>query len=193
MILVIDNYDSFTFNLVQYLEMLGEEIMVVRNDQCELEDIERLNPRAILLSPGPGNPDQAGICLEVVQRFYKELPILGVCLGHQVIAQAFGGEIVKAERPMHGKVSMIRHDRKSIFAKIKDSLAVARYHSLVVELESMPDCLEVSATAENGEIMALRHKHYQVESLQFHPESIMTEQGLDLLENFFSSTSNRTR
>lgn len=187
-ILLIDNYDSFTFNLVQYIKKIGEEVIVIRNDQLSLEDIEEMKPDHILLSPGPGNPDTAGICLEVVKRFYKEIPLLGVCLGHQIIAQAFGGIVKKAKQPMHGKTSLITHDEAHIFQDILSPLQVARYHSLVVDDSTFPPCLEVSARTEAGEIMALRHRQYKVEAVQFHPEAILTEKGLQMLQNFFHDT-----
>jgi para-aminobenzoate synthetase component II len=188
MILVIDNYDSFTFNLVQYIKKIGEEVVVIRNDQVSLEDIEEMKPNHILLSPGPGNPDTAGICLAVVKRFYQEIPILGVCLGHQIIAQAFGGTVKKAEKPMHGKVSLIAHDETHIFRDIPSPLQVARYHSLVVDETAFPQCLEITSRTEDGEIMALRHKQYKVEAVQFHPEAILTDKGLQMLQNFFHDT-----
>jgi para-aminobenzoate synthetase component II len=187
-ILIIDNYDSFTFNLVQYIKKIGEKVIVIRNDQLSLKDIEEMKPDHILLSPGPGNPDTAGICLDVVKRFYKEIPLLGVCLGHQIIAQAFGGMIKKARQPMHGKTSLIIHDEAHIFQDIASPLQVARYHSLVVDDSTLPPCLEVSARTEAGEIMALRHRQYKVEAVQFHPEAILTEKGLQMLQNFFHDT-----
>lgn len=185
MILIIDNYDSFTYNLVQYIKQLGEEVRIVRNDQLTLQDIEQLNPDYILISPGPGNPSQAGICLDVVHHFYKTIPILGVCLGHQIIAQAFGGNVIKAKMPMHGKTSLIVHDGKSVFANIENNVQVTRYHSLVVEEESLPECLKITAKSAKGEIMAIRHTKYPIEGLQFHPESILTEYGLQMIRNFF--------
>lgn len=185
MILVIDNYDSFTFNLVQYIKQLEEEVLVIRNDRTTIEEIEKLNPEYIVISPGPGNPDQAGLSLEVVEKFHKHIPILGVCLGHQVIAQFFGATISMATKPMHGKASVINHDGKTIFANISKTITVTRYHSLIVEPETFPSCLEVSATSEKGEIMAIRHKQYNVEGVQFHPESILTEYGMTILKNFF--------
>lgn len=181
---MIDNYDSFTFNLVQYIQQIGEEVISVRNDQMTIEDIAHLRPNSILLSPGPGNPDQAGICMDIVKRFYKEIPILGVCLGQQVIAQAFGGVVKKAIRPMHGKTSHIHHDQHSIFDNIPSPVQVARYHSLIVDESSLPNCLEVSARSNEGEIMAIRHKVYTVEGVQFHPEAILTHYGLEMIRNF---------
>ncbi|MBS4210964.1 MULTISPECIES: anthranilate synthase component II [Neobacillus] len=185
MILVIDNYDSFTFNLVQYIRNIGEEVVVIRNDQLTLETIEIMQPDFILISPGPGNPDTAGLCLEVVKRFHREIPILGVCLGHQTIAQAFGGNVIKAAKPMHGKISFIKHDKRGVFTGLPSPFQVTRYHSLIVEKSTLPPCLEISARSEDGEIMALRHKEYKVEGVQFHPESILTENGMDMLRNFF--------
>lgn len=185
MILVIDNYDSFTFNLVEYIQKLGAEVVVVRNDQVSLDGIEEMDPDYILISPGPGNPDSAGICLKVVQKFHKNIPILGVCLGHQVIAQAFGGVIKKAIQPMHGKISFIDHDQSEIFGDIPSPFQVTRYHSLVVDESTLPPCLEISAKSNDGEIMAIRHKQYKVSGVQFHPEAVLTEHGLQILENFF--------
>lgn len=185
MILVIDNYDSFTFNLVQYIQQLNKVVLVKRNDDITIEAIKQLNPSHILLSPGPGNPNSAGICIDVVHHFYKAIPILGVCLGHQTIAQAFGASIVKASRPMHGKVSQIKHDSKGIFHSLNNPLKVTRYHSLIVDPATIPSSLEVSATTNEGEIMALRHKIYNIEGIQAHPEAILTEDGLHLLRNFF--------
>ncbi|MCI1591010.1 anthranilate synthase component II [Heyndrickxia oleronia] len=185
MILVIDNYDSFTYNLVQYIKQIGIEVKVVRNDQIAIGEIERLNPEFILLSPGPGNPDHAGICIEVVKHFFNKIPILGVCLGHQVIAQAFGGKIIKAKRPMHGKTSFISHDGQSIFEGLENSFKVTRYHSLIVEEKSLSQDLDITAKSEDGEIMGIRHRQYKVEGIQFHPEAILTENGLKMIQNFF--------
>lgn len=185
MILVIDNYDSFTYNLVQYIKQIGIEVKVVRNDQIAIGEIEQLNPEFILLSPGPGNPDHAGICIEVVKHFFNKIPILGVCLGHQVIAQAFGGKIIKAKRPMHGKTSFITHDGKSIFAGLENSFKVTRYHSLIVEEKSLSQDLDITSKSEDGEIMGIRHRQYKVEGIQFHPEAILTENGLKMIQNFF--------
>lgn len=177
MILVIDNYDSFTFNLVQYIKKIGKDVVVIRNDQVSLGRIKEMKPNY--------NPDHAGICLDIVKNFYKEIPILGVCLGQQIIAQAFGGIIKKAMKPMHGKVSLITHDQKCIFQSISSPLQVARYHSLVVDESTFPKCLEISARSENREIMAIRHKQFKVEGVQFHPEAILTKNGLKMLQNFF--------
>ena len=186
MILVIDNYDSFTFNLVQYLGELGEEVKVYRNDKITLEQIEQMAPDHILISPGPCTPNEAGISLAVIDHFKGKIPILGVCLGHQAIGQAFGGEVVKAEQLMHGKTSQIFHDGKTLFAGLPSPFTATRYHSLIVRKESLPDCLEISAWTEAGEIMGLRHKQFAVEGVQFHPESIITDHGKELLRNFLA-------
>lgn len=189
MILVIDNYDSFTYNLVQYIQQLNKPLVVKRNKDISIKEIEQLNPSHILLSPGPGNPNDAGICLDVIHYFFNKIPILGVCLGHQTIAQAFGAKIIKATKPMHGKVSQIQHDGKGIFYSLKNPLKVTRYHSLIVDPATVPSSLEVSATTKDGEIMGLRHKTYHIEGIQAHPEAILTEDGLDLLHNFFRKSS----
>ena len=188
MIIVIDNYDSFTYNIVEYLRQLGKEMIVLKNDQCTIYDIKSLNPSGILLSPGPGNPNEAGICLEVLEAFCGKVPILGVCLGHQLIGQFFGGDVVKANSPMHGKVSEISHDGRTVYRGLPSRFFVARYHSLIVSRDTLPDCLEVSALSLDGEIMGIRHKTYQVEGVQFHPEAILTEYGLDMINNFFEET-----
>jgi anthranilate synthase/aminodeoxychorismate synthase-like glutamine amidotransferase len=184
MILMIDNYDSFTYNLVQYLGELGAEIEVRRNDQTTLEEIERRSPERIVISPGPKTPTEAGICLELIKRFAGVKPILGVCLGHQAIGQAFGGRVVRAPEIMHGKTSDIHHDGKTIFAGLPNPFPATRYHSLIVERASLPACLEVSATSPDGLIMGLRHKEMKVEGVQFHPESVLTAVGKQLLGNF---------
>jgi len=186
MILLIDNYDSFTYNLYQYLEELGREVAVYRNDALGLDAVKALKPDFIIISPGPGTPDQAGISLDVIREFGGTIPILGVCLGMQCIAQAFGGKIVRAEKLMHGKTSMIRHDGKTVFSGLESPLEVGRYHSLVVEPATVPDCFEVSATTDDGEIMALRHRELPVEGVQFHPESILTPQGRTMLHSFLT-------
>ncbi len=187
MLLVIDNYDSFTYNLVQYLGELGAETRVFRNDEISIEKIENdLKPERILISPGPGTPDDAGISLEVLGKFAGKVPILGVCLGHQAIAQAFGGKIVRANEPIHGKAFEIRHDGKTVFSGLNSPLDAGRYHSLVVERETLPDCLEISAVSSDDSIMALRHKTQKIEGVQFHPESILTPQGKKLLQNFLN-------
>jgi para-aminobenzoate synthetase component 2 len=188
MILVIDNYDSFTYNLVQYLGELGEEVVVYRNDEIDLAGIEQLKPSHILISPGPCTPNEAGISLSLIEHFKGLIPIFGVCLGHQSIGQAFGGEVIRAEKLMHGKTSQILHDGKSIFAEIPSPFTATRYHSLIVRRETLPDCLEISAETADGEIMGLRHKEYAIEGVQFHPESIITENGLRILQNFIKRT-----
>jgi para-aminobenzoate synthetase component II len=184
MIIMIDNYDSFTYNLVQYLGVLGEELIVKRNDEVTIKEIERLNPDFIMISPGPCTPNEAGISLEAIAYFAGKIPIFGVCLGHQAIAQAFGGKIVRADRLMHGKTSQVFHDGKTIFRGIPSPFTATRYHSLIVEKETLPDCFEISAWTEENEIMAIRHKTLPVEGVQFHPESIMTSHGMQLLKNF---------
>lgn len=184
MILIIDNYDSFTYNLVQYFGELGKEIAVYRNDQITVMDIESKNPKYIIISPGPCTPYEAGISLEVIAKFSGRVPILGVCLGHQAIAQAFGGLVKRADRLMHGKTSAIYHDQKTIFKDIPIPFKATRYHSLIVDDESLPSCIEVSARTLEGEIMAIRHKEYPVEGVQFHPEAILTEYGKEILNNF---------
>jgi anthranilate synthase/aminodeoxychorismate synthase-like glutamine amidotransferase len=184
MILMIDNYDSFTYNLVQYLGQLGEEVVVRRNDETTLEEIETMNPEAIFLSPGPCSPEQAGITCDVVRSFHARLPILGVCLGHQAIASAFGGRVVRAGRVMHGKTSPILNDGRTIFEGLASPFPAGRYHSLLVERVTLPDCLEISAETEEGEIMGLRHKRWPVEGIQFHPESILTPAGKRIVRNF---------
>jgi anthranilate synthase/aminodeoxychorismate synthase-like glutamine amidotransferase len=187
MLLVIDNYDSFTYNLVQYLGELGAEMRVFRNDEVSLEKIENeLKPEKILISPGPGTPDDAGISLKVLETFAARVPILGVCLGHQAIGQIFGGKVVRAPEPVHGKPVEICHDGKTIFAGIDYRFRAGRYHSLIVERESLPDALEISATSPDGLIMALRHKTHKIEGVQFHPESILTTEGKKLLQNFLN-------
>ncbi|MEW6689320.1 MAG: aminodeoxychorismate/anthranilate synthase component II [Pseudomonadota bacterium] len=184
MIVVIDNYDSFTWNLVQYLGELGAEVEVFRNDEISIEEVERRNPSHVVLSPGPCTPNEAGISLGLIARLAGRVPILGVCLGHQAIGQAFGGRVVRAQRVMHGKNSTIRHDGKGVFAGIAQAFSATRYHSLVVERASLPACLEVSASAEDGEIMGLRHRSLPVEGVQFHPEALLTEHGHAMLKNF---------
>ncbi len=189
MLLMIDNYDSFTWNLVQYLQALGAEVRVERNDALTVDRIERLGPERIVISPGPCTPNEAGVSLEVIERLGAGTPILGVCLGHQGIGQAYGGRVVRAGRIMHGKTSHIRHEGKGVFANLPDGYEATRYHSLVVERDSLPDCLEITAWTENEdgsfeEIMGLRHREHPVEGVQFHPESILTEHGHALLKNF---------
>lgn len=189
MILVIDNYDSFTYNLVQYLGELGEEIVVKRNDEIDLAGIEALRPDHILISPGPCSPNEAGISLSLIDHFKGKIPIFGVCLGHQSIGQAFGGDVVRAEKLMHGKTSPIHHDGKSLFEGMESPFTATRYHSLIVKRETLPDCLEISAETAEGEIMALRHKEYAIEGVQFHPESIITDHGHAMLRNFLRHTA----
>jgi anthranilate synthase component 2 len=184
MLLLIDNYDSFTYNLYQYLSELGEEVKVARNDKITLEEIEKLKPARIVISPGPGRPENAGISNEVILKFGERAPILGVCLGHQCIGQAYGGKVDHAGEIRHGKTSMIQHDEKGIFKGVKNPFAAVRYHSLAVQREKLPDCLDISAVTENKIIMGLRHRKYPVEGVQFHPESIMTGEGKKILENF---------
>jgi anthranilate synthase component II len=184
MVLMIDNYDSFTFNLVQYFGELGAEVRVVRNDALSVDEIVALHPAAIVISPGPCAPDQAGISLEVITRLAGQVPILGVCLGHQAIGQAFGGRVVRAKRVMHGKVSRVRHRGSGVFARVPNDFIATRYHSLVVERATLPECLEVTAESDDGEIMGLRHRRFAVEGVQFHPEALLTEHGHRLLQNF---------
>ena len=184
MILMIDNYGSFTYNLVQYLGQLGAEVQVFRNDRIGLEEIGELAPEAIFLSPGPCSPKEAGITVEVIRMYYQRFPILGVCLGHQAIGYAFGGNIVRAERLMHGKTSNIRSDGKTIYRGLPNPFVAGRYHSLIVEKSSIPACLMVTAETEEGEIMGIRHREYPVEGIQFHPESILTPNGKRIIKNF---------
>ncbi len=184
MLLVIDNYDSFTYNLVQYFGELGEDVQVFRNDDITLEGVERLNPARIVVSPGPCTPNEAGISVPAIKHFAGKVPILGVCLGHQSIGQAFGGKIIHAKQVMHGKTSEIRHHGTSVFKGLPAGLQATRYHSLVIERESLPDCLEITAWTDDGEIMGVRHKTLPIEGVQFHPESILTEHGHAMLKNF---------
>jgi len=188
-VVMIDNYDSFTYNLVQYLGELGADVEVVRNDQVTIGDIERLNPQRIVISPGPCTPREAGISVDVIHRFAERCPILGVCLGHQAIGYAFGGHIVHAKRIMHGKTSMVHHSHQGVFADLSNPFEATRYHSLVIERKSLPDCLEITAWTNDAaghfeEIMGIRHKQLAIEGVQFHPESILTAHGHDLLRNF---------
>jgi anthranilate synthase/aminodeoxychorismate synthase-like glutamine amidotransferase len=184
MLLVIDNYDSFTYNLVQYFGELGADPQVKRNDAITTEEVEKMRPAKIVISPGPGTPADAGISMEVIRRLGPKIPILGVCLGHQSIGEVYGGKVVRAERLMHGKTSPIQHDGKGVFAKLPNPFEATRYHSLIVERDSVPNCLEVSAETAEGEIMGLRHREYPVHGVQFHPESILSKEGKDLLANF---------
>jgi para-aminobenzoate synthetase component II len=184
MLLVIDNYDSFTYNLVQYLGELGEDVRVIRNDAMTVDAISALKPSRIVISPGPCTPKEAGVSVEVIKRLAGKIPLLGVCLGHQSIGEAFGGEVVRAERLMHGKTSWIKHDGKTVFRGLPNPFEATRYHSLIVRRETLPPCLEISAETAEGEIMGLRHRTLPVDGVQFHPESILTRPGKDLLRNF---------
>jgi len=184
MIIVIDNYDSFVYNLVQYLGEMGKSLKVFRNDKVSLSDITKLAPERIVISPGPGRPEDAGISCRLIQEFTGKIPILGVCLGHQCIAQAFGGEVVRAERIMHGKTSLIYHNGKGIFSDISNPFEATRYHSLIVKADSLPDCFKITAWTERKEIMGIKHRKYSVWGVQFHPESILTREGKKLLRNF---------
>ncbi len=193
MILMIDNYDSFTYNLVQYLGELKAEVKVVRNDEITLAEIEALAPERIMISPGPCTPNEAGVSLGVIEQFAGQLPLFGVCLGHQSIGQAFGGKIIRAKEIMHGKTSQMHHINQGVFSGLKNPFIATRYHSLVIEKESIPDCLEITAWTENeagelDEIMGVRHKEYAIEGVQFHPESILTQHGHDMLQNFLEMT-----
>lgn len=184
MLLMIDNYDSFTYNLVQYFGELGEDVRTFRNDEITLEEINALKPDRICLSPGPCSPKEAGICVDLLQQFAGKLPILGVCLGHQAIGEAFGGKVIRAQQVMHGKTSPINHTGVGVFKDLPNPFTVIRYHSLAIERNSIPDCLEITAWTDDGEIMGVRHKDYDIEGVQFHPESILTEHGHQLLKNF---------
>jgi len=181
---MIDNYDSFVYNLVQYLKRLNEQVVVKRNDEITIEEIEAMAPNMIVISPGPCTPNEAGISKDLVQALKGKYPILGICLGHQTIGDVFGGQVVKADEPVHGKVHPIEHYNKGVFKGLKNPLNVTRYHSLIIDEATLPACLEVTARTANGEIMGMRHKDYLIEGVQFHPEAILTEQGLELLENF---------
>ena len=187
MLLMIDNYDSFTFNLVQYFAELGEDVRVFRNDEITLEGIHELKPERLVLSPGPCSPAEAGICVSAIQHFAGKLPILGVCLGHQSIGAALGGKVIRAQRQMHGKTSVITTDERGVYQGLPKEFTVIRYHSLAIERESLPDCLEVTSTSEDGEIMGVRHKELAIEGVQFHPESILTEHGHAMLKNFLNT------
>jgi para-aminobenzoate synthetase component II len=186
---MIDNYDSFTYNLVQYLGEMGQELLVKRNDEITISEIEQLSPNFLMISPGPCTPNEAGISLEAIKAFAGKIPILGVCLGHQSIAQAFGGDVIHAEQLMHGKTSLVNHDGKTIFTEVENPFTATRYHSLIVKKETLPSCLEITAETAEGEIMALRHKELPIEGVQFHPESIMTGAGKQLLRNFITQYS----
>ncbi|MBP6366613.1 MAG: aminodeoxychorismate/anthranilate synthase component II [Nitrosomonas sp.] len=191
MLLMIDNYDSFTYNLVQYFSELGEKVVVFRNDEISLEKISQLNPQRIVISPGPCTPNEAGVSLSVINQFSQNIPVLGVCLGHQSIGQAFGGRIVHAKQLMHGKTSSIFHRNEGVFRNLPNPFIATRYHSLVVERSTLPDCLEVTAWTEDDEIMGLRHKTLAIEGIQFHPESILSEHGHQMLENFLNAKNKR--
>ena len=184
MILIIDNYDSFTYNLVQYFGEMNAVVSVIRNDKITLEEIRAMAPEGIVISPGPCTPNEAGISVETIRRFAGKIPILGVCLGHQSIGAAFGGDIIRAPRLMHGKTSMINHDGKTIYAGLPNPFIATRYHSLVIKEETMPACLDITARTDDGEVMGVRHKEFIIEGVQFHPESILTTAGKDLLRNF---------
>ena len=187
MLLMIDNYDSFTYNLVQYFGELGQDVKVYRNDEITIEEARKLKPEYLVISPGPCAPKQAGISLEIIKEFRANLPILGVCLGHQAIGEAFGGNIVKAPKPMHGKLSKIQHNSKFLFSNIENNFLVTRYHSLTIDPQSLPDELEITAKSEDGVIMGIQHKAFNISGVQFHPESIKTENGKKILLNFLSS------
>jgi anthranilate synthase component 2 len=187
MLLMIDNYDSFTYNLVQYLGELGQEVVVYRNDEIDLDKISALKPRYIVISPGPCTPNEAGISVPLIKEFAGKIPLLGVCLGHQSIGQAFGGKIIHAKQVMHGKTSQVSHQDVGVFKGLPNPFTATRYHSLVIERDTIPDCLEITASTDDGEIMGVRHKTLAVEGVQFHPESILTEHGHDLLNNFLKA------
>lgn len=191
MILMIDNYDSFVYNLVQYIEELGEIVVVKRNNEIKISDIEELNPEVIVLSPGPCSPKEAGVCIDIVNYFKGKKPILGICLGHQTIGHVFGGDIIKAQQPVHGKVHSINHINKGVFSGLKNPLNVTRYHSLIIDSNKVPKELEVTATTDKGEIMGIRHKKYLIEGVQFHPEAILSEYGHEMLKNFITEARER--
>jgi anthranilate synthase/aminodeoxychorismate synthase-like glutamine amidotransferase len=193
MVLMIDNYDSFTYNLVQYLAELGEEVLVRRNDEITVEQTAALAPSTIVISPGPSAPERAGVSLEIIARLAGRIPILGVCLGHQAIGQAFGGKVVRAKRVMHGKVSRVRHDGEGVFRRLPGDFEATRYHSLAVERESLPACLKITAEADDGEVMGLRHRSLAVEGVQFHPEALLTEHGHAMLQNFIEQARREKR
>ena len=190
MILLIDNYDSFTYNLVQLIEPMGQEVKVFRNDEIDVPAIKSFSPAHLMISPGPCTPDKAGISIKAVQEYGKNIPTLGVCLGHQAIGEAYGGKVIRADRIMHGKTSMISHNGKGIFRGLPNPFEAVRYHSLIVEKKSLPDCFEITAWTKEGEIMGLRHKEYPVYGVQFHPESILTDAGTSLLRNFLTFGGN---
>jgi para-aminobenzoate synthetase component II len=188
MILMIDNYDSFTYNIVQYMGELGADMRVERNDQISIEEIESLNPKKIVISPGPCTPEKAGVSVAVIRHFAGKVPLLGVCLGHQSVGAAFGGEVIKAGKLMHGKTSEVRHDGKTLFKNLPNPFTATRYHSLVLNRKTLPDCFEITAESDDNEIMGIRHKELPVEGVQFHPESILTPNGKDLLRNFIENS-----
>jgi para-aminobenzoate synthetase component II len=188
MLLMIDNYDSFTYNLVQYFGELGEDVQVYRNDKITIEEIESLHPQRLVISPGPCTPKEAGVSIDAIRHFAGRLPLLGVCLGHQSLAAAFGGEVIRAERLMHGKTSMIHHDGKTVFRNLPNPFEATRYHSLIVKRSTLPDCFEISAETAEGEVMGMRHRTLGIEGVQFHPESILTTSGKDLLRNFLKQS-----
>lgn len=193
MILMIDNYDSFTYNLVQYLGQLGEDVTVRRNDEISIEEIAALSPEAIFLSPGPCSPKEAGITVDVIRHFHRDIPLMGVCLGHQSLGYAFGGEVVRAGRIMHGKTSNIINDGKTIFRGLPNPFVAGRYHSLIVKRDSLPACFEVSAETEEGELMGIRHREYPAEGIQFHPESVLTPNGKRIIRNFLGLINRENR
>ncbi|MBP2026370.1 para-aminobenzoate synthetase component 2 [Acetoanaerobium pronyense] len=184
MILMIDNFDSFCYNIYQYIKELGEDIKVFRNDSITIDEIQELSPEMILISPGPSSPKEAGISMEAIEAFKGKIPILGVCLGHQAIGEVFGGKVVKAKRPVHGHVYPINHDKKGVYSGINSPLNVTRYHSLIIERDTLPSCLEITSETIDGEIMGVRHKTYLIEGVQFHPEAILTEKGHEIFQNF---------
>ncbi|MFZ5353439.1 MAG: anthranilate synthase component II [Bacillota bacterium] len=188
MILIIDNYDSFTYNLLQYFQILGEEVEVVRNDKIRLEDIDSMKPEIIVISPGPCTPNEAGVSLDVVKRYKGVIPILGICLGHQVIGQAFGAKVTRGQQPVHGKVHPVTHNNAGVFTDLKNPLSVTRYHSLVLDKDTLPECFSITAETAEGEIMGIMHKDYAIEGVQFHPEAILTEEGLKMLKSFIDRT-----
>ncbi|MFT8314681.1 MAG: aminodeoxychorismate/anthranilate synthase component II [Clostridium sp.] len=190
MFLMIDNYDSFTYNLVRYLENLKEYTQIYRNDKITIDDIINIKPQGIIISPGPKRPEDSGICVEIIKKFSGKIPILGICLGHQTIAYAFGGKTIKGEKPMHGKISEIYHNGKGVFKNIKNPVKVTRYHSLVVSKENLPTCLNITAETRDGVIMGIRHKEFLVEGVQFHPEAELTEDGYKMLQNFLQEAKN---
>ena len=191
MILMIDNYDSFVYNLVQYIEELGETVVVKRNNEIKISDIEELNPEVIVLSPGPCSPKEAGICIDIVEHFKGKKPILGICLGHQTIGHVFGGDIIKAQQPVHGKVYSINHTNKGVFRGLKNPLNVTRYHSLIIDSNTVPKELEITAITDKGEIMGIRHKKYLIEGVQFHPEAILSEYGHEMIKNVITEARER--